>query len=85
MKQMSPATKNTTPCDVFCGSAMAKVPITNRPVPMMRSVKAARTVRQFSRTFGCRQQYVLVSSVGRLPYSWMSESLSRDVVSSAYL
>lgn len=85
MKQMNPATKNTTPCDLLCGSEIAYAPITTNPVPTISSVKAANTVRQFSLTFGCRQQYVFGSLVDRLPYSWISESLSREVVSSVYL
>lgn len=85
MKHIKPATKNTTPCEVFAGSATANVPITKSPVPTISKVTAANTVRQFSRTLGCRQQYVLTSSVDILPYSCIKESLSLEVVSSAYL
>lgn len=81
---MNPATKNTTPWDLLCGSAIAYAPITTNPVPTIKSVKAAKTVLQFSLTFGCRQQYVFGSLVDRFPYSWISESLSREVVSSVY-
>lgn len=44
--------------------------------------RLTKTVRQFSRTFGCFQHNVLVSAFERFPYSWMSESESRLVVSS---
>lgn len=89
MKQMKPASRNTAPWDPLCGSAIAYMPMHTRPVPMISSMKAASTVRQFSRTFGWRQQYVVyvLSSTppDRWPYSWINESLSRDVVSSVYL
>lgn len=83
MKHIKPATKNTTPCELFAGSATANAPITTRNIPTKRRVTAANTVRQFSLTLGCLQQEVVVSSSDDiLPYSCINESLSRDVVSS---
>lgn len=78
-----PASRKTKPRDPFAGAAIEITPIVSNPMPIIKRVTAANTVRQFSRIFGWFQQCVYRSDGGTLVYSCISESLSRDVVSSA--
>lgn len=48
----SPANRNTKPCELLAGFAIANIPIVTKTMPITNSKTAASTVRQFSRIFG---------------------------------
>lgn len=50
--QILPANRKTKPREPFAGFAIEKMPNATSTIPIINSVTAANTVRQFSRIFG---------------------------------
>lgn len=56
MKQIRPAKRKTVPCKPDWGAINVAMAVANRPIPIIKRVAAANTIRQFSLTFGWLKQ-----------------------------